>query len=227
MTVNNHGILPVFKEAGSTSFQIVKELRHLTKIQKIGHAGTLDPFASGVMIMLIGSEYTKQSDKFLTANKQYIATVHLGITTDTFDIDGQLVDQNEMIPTHSQVEESIARFQGNTFQIPPMFSAKKINGKKLCDLARKGVYVERAPVPVTMKLQLIAYEYPKIKLIVDCSKGTYIRTLAFDLGKALGTGAHLFELVRTRSGSFQMDECIPQEKIRDPHYDITPHLRKL
>lgn len=222
---NRSGILLIHKEAGSTSFNLVTLLRKITHIEKIGHAGTLDPFATGVMVMLVGSEYTKKSDQFLTNDKQYAATLHLGITTDTYDIDGQITDTNEKKPSLQEVESAIQAFQGEILQIPPMFSAKKIGGKKLYDLARKGIEIERPPVKVTLAIQLINYEYPKLEILVDCSKGTYIRSLAFDIGKALGTGAHLFALTRTKSGPFTLKECIPQSHLTNLAYDISPHLR--
>lgn len=220
------GILLVDKQAGSTSFHLVSLLRKLTRIQKIGHAGTLDPFATGVMVMLIGSEYTKKSDQFLNSNKQYRATLHLGITTDTYDIDGQILEENNSIPTLSQIEQVLSTFQGEIEQIPPMYSAKKIQGKKLYELARKGIEIERPPAKVTLHIQRLRYEYPKLEILVDCSKGTYIRSLAFDIGKALGTGAHLSSLLRTQSGSFSLAECIAEENLKNPHYNITPHLKK-
>lgn len=222
---NNSGILLVRKEAGSTSFRLVSLLRKITRIEKIGHAGTLDPFATGVMVMLIGSEYTKKSDQFLTNDKQYAATLHLGVTTDTYDIDGQITSTNDTIPTLQEVEAAIEAFQGEILQVPPMFSAKKIGGKKLYDLARKGIEIERPPVKVKLAIQLIRYEYPKVEILVDCSKGTYIRSLAFDIGKALGTGAHLSALTRTKSGAFSLEECIPESHLTNLAYDISPHLR--
>ena len=224
--MNDQGILLVDKAAGSTSFQIVSLLRRLTRIETIGHAGTLDPFATGVMVMLIGRAYTKKSDQFLTSDKQYRATLRLGISTDTYDIDGQIVERNDSIPTREQIELSLVSFQGEILQTPPMFSAKKVGGKKLYDLARRGIEIERQPVKVRLAIQLARYEYPELELIVDCSKGTYIRSLAHDLGKVLGTGAHLSGLIRTRSGSFTLEECIPQSALKDPSFDCSPHLRR-
>lgn len=219
------GILLVNKQAGSTSFHLVSLLRRLTRIQKIGHAGTLDPFATGVMVMLIGSEYTKKSDQFLICDKQYRATLHLGITTDTYDIEGQVTQENSFIPTLTQIEQALSQFQGEVQQIPPMFSAKKIQGKKLYELARKGIEIERKPTTVKLNIQYLCYNYPKLEILVDCSKGTYIRSLAYDIGKVLGTGAHLSSLIRTKSGSFYLDECVPEDHLKDPNFEIT-HLLK-
>lgn len=223
---NSEGILLVDKEVGSTSFQIVAQLRRLTRIETIGHAGTLDPFATGVMVMLIGRPYTRKSDQFLTSDKQYRATLKLGISTDTYDLDGQVTSRSDLIPSQHQIELAIASFQGEILQVPPMFSAKKVEGKKLYDLARKGITIERQPVKVRLQIQQIRYEYPELEIVVDCSKGTYIRSLAHDLGQALGCGAHLSALSRTRSGAFTLEECIPQSALKNPSYDITPHLRK-
>lgn len=224
---NNSGILLVDKETTHTSFHLVTLLRRLTKIKKIGHAGTLDPFATGVMVMLIGSEYTQKSSEFLNHDKQYRANLHLGVETDSYDIDGQIVSKNDRIPTLQEVESAILSFQGEIQQIPPMFSAKKIKGQKLYDLARKGIEIERPPVAVKVSIQLLRYEYPQLEILVDCSKGTYIRSLAHDIGKLLGTGAHLSSLTRTKSGPFSLSECIPQSALINPNTDISSYLKRL
>lgn len=135
-----NGILLVNKERGSTSFQIVSLLRKRTGIETIGHAGTLDPFATGVMVMMIGREYTRRSEEFLCKDKQYLAELQLGVATDSYDLDGQITSRSDLIPSEQQVLLASRAFQGEILQTPPMFSAKKINGKKLCDLARKGLW---------------------------------------------------------------------------------------
>lgn len=224
---NNNGILLVDKAAGSTSFHLVGLLRRLTRIEKIGHAGTLDPFATGVMVMLIGREFTQKSDQFLNSDKQYRAKLTLGIATDTYDLEGQVTSRSDLVPTLAQINTAIAPFQGETLQIPPMFSAKKIEGKKLYDLARKGVTIERQPVKVRMEIKLLSYTYPELEIEVTCSKGTYIRSLAHDLGHALGAYAHLSSLMRLRSGSYHLDECLPQAKLKIPQFDIAPFLRRI
>ncbi len=221
------GILLVDKAAGCSSFHLVSLLRRLTKVEKIGHAGTLDPFATGVMVMLIGRDYTKKSDTFLSSDKAYRATLQLGITTDTYDIEGQILSRSDLIPTQEQIETALLQFQGTISQIPPMYSAKKIGGKKLYDLARKGITIERQPVQVTLQIQLVSYRYPFLELDISCSKGTYIRSLAYDLGQTLGCGAHLFELKRTRSGSFHLAECISQEMLKNPQFDVVPFLKTI
>lgn len=170
--------------------------------------------------MLIGREYTKKSDQFLTSDKQYKTTLHLGITTDSFDIDGEVVAKNDIIPTLEQVQNTLARFQGEILQTPPMFSAKKVKGQKLYDLARKGITIDRVPVKVKVQIELLSYNYPYLELLVDCSKGTYIRSLGHDIGQILGCGAHLSSLTRTRSGSFTLAQCIAEENIKNPQFNI-------
>lgn len=225
--MNHKGILLVDKAPGSTSFYLVSLLRRLTRIEKIGHAGTLDPFATGVMVMLIGREFTRKSDQFLTCDKEYRALVQLGLATETYDIEGEITSRSDKIPTLTEIELALAAFQGEIAQIPPMYSAKKVEGKKLYDLARKGVVIERQPVKVQVNIQLIKYAYPFLEIQVQCSKGTYIRSLAHDIGQFLGCGGHLFELTRTRSGAFRLDECIPQAHLKTPDFDISPHLRQI
>ncbi|MBI5273386.1 MAG: tRNA pseudouridine(55) synthase TruB [Chlamydiia bacterium] len=221
----NQGLLLIDKAAGFTSFQIVSLLRRITREKTIGHAGTLDPFATGVMVMLIGREFTKRSNEFLSSDKQYHATVHLGVETSTYDIDGQILGTSPQIPSLAQIEMALAEFQGAIFQTPPMYSAKKVAGQKLYDLARRGITIERAPVQVTLSVQLLDYTYPHLTLLIDCSKGTYIRSLAHDLGKNLGCGAHLSALIRTKSGSFSLDDCVSQHLLTEPAFDITPFMR--
>jgi tRNA pseudouridine55 synthase len=223
---NNSGILLVDKAPSTTSFHLVSLLRRITRIEKIGHAGTLDPFATGVMVMLIGREYTQKSDQFLSSDKQYKATLQLGITTDTYDIDGQVTARSDVVPSLQQIQIALATFQGEILQIPPMFSAKKIGGKKLYDLARRGITIERQPVKVRLDIKFIRYDYPEVEILVDCSKGTYIRSLAHDIGQMLSCGAHLKTLSRTRSGPFTLEECIPQAHLNNPQLDLTPHLRR-
>ncbi len=225
MNNKSNGILLVDKNVGSTSFKLVAILRRLTKIEKIGHSGTLDPFATGLMVMLIGREYTKRSDQFLSADKEYRATVRLGITTDTYDTEGQILSESPLVPTLADIEAALGSFQGEVNQIPPMFSAKKIKGQKLCDLARKGIEIPRAPIKVRLEVKLLSYEYPYLELHVRCSKGTYIRSVAYDLGVLLGTGAHLSRLTRLSSGRFRLEEAISQSLLEQPNYDISPHIR--
>ena len=219
------GILLVDKPQGKTSFSLIRSLRRLTGIKKVGHAGTLDPFATGVMILLLGRDYTRLSDKLLLADKEYIATVHLGVTTDTYDCDGKITASSKKKPTQLQVEKIISQFQGEMDQTPPMYSAKKVKGKPLYKLAREGIEIERKPCKVHVSITILSYDYPDLKLSVSCSKGTYIRSLAHDIGEKLGSGAHLTQLQRTRSGSYTLAECIDGKLLDTEDFDITPHLK--
>lgn len=220
------GILLVNKSVGATSFQIVQDLRRLTRIDKIGHAGTLDPLASGVMVMLIGRAFTKKADTFLLKDKSYLATLTLGSSTDTYDKEGQITERSEIIPTLEDVKKALLAFQGKILQVPPMYSAKKVQGKKLYELARKGVTIERQPVLIELKTTLLSYKYPELEIEVACSKGTYIRSLAHDLGEMLGAKAHLSQLTRTRLGDFSLSECLAQELLKNREFDISSYVRK-
>lgn len=214
------GILLVDKPKGPSSFRLVQTLRKRLGVKKIGHAGTLDPFATGVMVMLIGRRYTRLSDRFLCNDKEYEAEVYLGITTDTYDSEGVIIAQSPLIPTLADIQEALKHFQGEIEQIPPMYSAKKKQGKKLYELARKGQEVERDPVKVTLQTDFISYQYPYLKLRIVCSKGTYIRSVAYDLGIKLGCGAHLSNLRRTRSGKFKIEDCIHEDELHAPSFNL-------
>lgn len=202
------GILLVNKPKGKTSFNVVSAVRRASGVQKVGHAGTLDPLATGVLVLLVGKDFTRLSDSFLLQDKEYIGTLHLGIRTDSYDAEGQTLETSDVVPSLEAILAALTQFQGAVFQTPPMFSAKKVKGKKLYELARKGIEVERAPQQVTLETNLLHYEYPYLSLRISCSKGTYIRSIAEDLGKILGCGAHLCDLTRTRSGSFPISECM-------------------
>ncbi len=221
--VNYEGILLVNKPKGKTSFSLVHELRKIVKVQKIGHAGTLDPFATGVMVMLIGKKYTRMSDQFLHCDKEYEAEVKFGIATDTYDCDGKETFSSDIIPTQEQIEHALKDFQGDIDQIPPMFSAKKRGGKKLCDLAREGKTIERDPIKVNVAAELLSYQYPYLNLRIKCSKGTYVRSIGHDLGIKLGCGAHLSNLTRTRSGTFLLQDCVSGTELKEICY--ASHLK--
>jgi len=188
-------------------------LRKITKVKRIGHAGTLDPFATGVMVMLVGKEYTKMSDKFLNNNKEYKASLHLGYETESYDSEKERIFVSDKIPSLDEINNCIHHFSREIKQTPPMYSAKKINGKKLYELAREGKTVNRPEITVTLNITLIKYEYPHLEIYIKCSKGTYIRSLANDMGKYLTCGAYLNELCRTRSGDFKLEDCIDQKSL--------------
>lgn len=218
---NFQGILLVDKPKGKTAFDLVAVLRRLLGIQKIGHAGTLDPMATGVMVMLIGKKYTSLSNQFIADDKEYLARIHLGIETDTYDAEGQIISSSPQIPSSDEVKNTLKLFQGEIQQIPPMFSAKKVKGRKLYELARKGQTIERSPIQLKVETELLNYDYPSIDLHISCSKGTYVRSIAHDFGQQLGCGAHLIELTRSRSGSYLLSDCFKGEQLYSPHVDLS------
>lgn len=220
------GILLVNKDLQKTSFSIISILRKITREKKIGHGGTLDPFASGVMVIFIGKKYTSKSQEFLEHDKEYMATVSLGNTTDSYDTESPLKFCSDKVPSLNEVEDILKTFQGEVLQTPPMFSAKKIKGKRLYKLARQGITVERAPLKVRINITLVSYNYPLLEINVQCSKGTYIRSLANDIGAALNTGAFLSKLTRTRSGPFDLSQCVDQNLLLTENFNINKWLKK-
>jgi tRNA pseudouridine55 synthase len=220
------GILLVDKEKGRTAFYLVKILRKISGIKKIGHAGILDPFATGVMVMLIGRLYTKISDQFLHDNKEYLATIRLGRATDTFDCDGQITQTSTTITSIQDIETVASEFQGTIDQTPPMFSAKKVVGQKLYLLARKGIEIGRKPVKFNLETTILDHSYPELKIKVACSKGTYIRCIGHEIGEKLGAFGHLINLQRTQSGPYKLKDCIDAKSLADPSFSYIPYLRK-
>lgn len=218
------GIILIDKPLKISSFGVIAALRRLTKVQKIGHCGTLDPLATGLLVCLIGKKYTKMSDSFLGANKSYIAEITLGSSTTTFDAEGQAVETSSYIPTLEELNSAISKFQGTTMQTPPQFCAKKVGGVKACDAARNGKTVTLLPSEVTMSLSLISYNYPQVSLKVDCSKGTYVRSLANDLGSSLKCFGFLSGLRRIQSGSFSIDQAISLEKLKQNPEILSQYL---
>ena len=193
------GILVVDKPQGITSHDVVDKIRRLYQTRRVGHAGTLDPMATGLLIMLVGKA-TKASQYLMSQEKEYLGEATLGVTTDSQDADGEITE-TQPVPAFSETQ-----MLGDQYQTPPMHSAKKIGGKKLYELARKGIEVEREPRFIRINLlELQSWVSPKFTFKVQCTKGTYIRTLAFDLGKKLGPGAHLSMLRRTHSGNLNIE----------------------
>ncbi|WP_201456864.1 tRNA pseudouridine(55) synthase TruB [Chlamydia sp. 17-3921] len=219
------GILLVDKPQGRTSFSLIRALTKLIEEKKVGHAGTLDPFATGVMVILVGRRFTRLSDVLLFEDKEYEAVAHLGTTTDSFDCDGKVVGRSKKIPSLEEVHSAVGYFQGEIQQIPPMFSAKKVQGKKLYEYARQGLSIERKCSTVQVNLQITKYEYPLLHFVVQCSKGTYIRSIAHELGNMLGCGAYLEQLRRLRSGNFSIDQCFDGKLLDYPNFNILPYLR--
>lgn len=224
------GILPVNKPAGITSFFLIPILRKLTGVKKIGHTGTLDPFAIGLMLYLIGPRFTRQSDLYLSQEKEYIARLALGTSTDTHDCEGTILSHTKEIPSPLEIEHSLASFQGWQEQIPPLYSAKKWGGRKFYEYARKGEAPPRTPCRVYMEIQILDDSaLPELLLHVRCSKGTYIRGLARDLGEALGCGAHLTGLQRTRIGTFDLSLAYEGKRLlagESSSSDLLIHLRE-
>ncbi len=203
------GLLNIYKPSGPTSHDLVAWVRRGTRVKKVGHAGTLDPMATGVLVLCLGPA-TRLSEYVMRSPKTYVAQVTFGVETTTYDAEGAVVAQNPRTVRREEVEAALDRFRGTIEQIPPMFSAIKQGGRKLYELARSGEVVERPARMVTITcLDLVAWEPPIGTLIVSCSPGTYIRSLAHDLGQALGVGAHLSALERTASGAFTAESAVP------------------
>lgn len=202
-----HGILNVYKEKGYTSHDVVAKLRGILRQKKIGHTGTLDPDAEGVLPVCLGKA-TKVCDLLTDKDKVYEAVLLLGKTTDTQDVTGSVLKEQDVLCAPEQVREAIMEFVGSYEQIPPMYSALKVNGKKLCDLARAGVEVERKPRNVTIfSIQIQEISLPRVRMEVHCSKGTYIRTLCHDIGEKLGCGGCMESLLRTRVAEFTLSDA--------------------
>lgn len=200
-------IVLINKPQDWTSFDVVNKIRHALKIKKVGHAGTLDPFATGLLIVGVGKG-TKRLNQFTNLDKTYRAVIKFGIETDTYDRTGKLVKETDIGRVdREQVEQELSRMQGEMLQLPPMYSAKKVNGKPLYKLARKGKEIERKPQKVTVyQAKLLDWQPPVLTVELKVSKGTYIRSYAHDLGQALGTGAILQDLERTEIGEFSLAE---------------------
>lgn len=203
-----NGIISIHKEAGFTSHDVVAKMRGICKQKKIGHTGTLDPQATGVLPVCLGSG-TKLCDMLTDKDKEYRAVMLLGVTTDTQDMTGTVLEQKQVQVTYEQVEEACLSFVGEYNQVPPMYSALKVDGKKLYELARAGKEVERKARPVTIhRLEILSVDLPRVEFLVGCSKGTYIRTLCTDIGEKLGCGGCMERLTRTRVGGFTLEKSI-------------------
>lgn len=207
-------IIAIWKPKGPTSHDIISALRKITGVRRIGHAGTLDPLAEGVLVVGIGREATKQLSVNVAHEKEYLATVRLGTTSTTDDAEGEKTEiKIEQNPSRQDIEALLPRFTGTITQTPPPYSAIKLNGKKAYELARKGKEVALAPRTVFIKkIKVISYRWPQLILKVRTGPGVYIRALARDIGKALGTGAYLEALERTRVGDFDKQKAMTLEK---------------
>ncbi|MPW25830.1 tRNA pseudouridine(55) synthase TruB [Alkalibaculum sp. M08DMB] len=203
-----NGILNIYKPSGMTSHDVVNKVRRALNTKKVGHTGTLDPIAEGILPLCIGSA-TKVSQFIVEKDKEYIAEVFLGVKTDSYDKTGHIVAENDLVVTKNQFNKILDLFIGDIEQVPPIYSAIKVKGKKLYEYARSNKPVEIKPRKVTIySIDLLEYKYPIAKIKVSCAKGTYIRSLCNDIGEKLGTYGHMTSLIRTKSGPFHMENCI-------------------
>ena len=208
-----NGIVIIDKPQNWTSQDVAARLRRVFQTKRIGHGGTLDPMATGVLPVFVGRG-TRGVEFFEHAEKTYETVLKLGITTDTEDIWGNVLTQSPVSVTEEQIDRVLSQFRGEILQVPPMYSALKVNGQKLCDLARKGQQVQRQPRPITIhQLTLLERGKNTLRLQVRCSKGTYIRTLCKDIGEALGCGGCMQQLRRTSAGEYTIDEAVPLETL--------------
>jgi tRNA pseudouridine55 synthase len=238
------GVLLIDKPVGLSSNDALTKVKRIVNAKKAGHTGTLDPFATGLLPLCFG-EATKFSQDLLEADKSYLATVHLGITTTTGDTEGEVLETRDVDVTTEQVEAALAHFRGPILQVPPMYSALKRDGKALYEYAREGVTLEREARPVTIhELELVAIAAPFLTIRVTCSKGTYVRVLGEDIGAALGCGAHLSALRRVQVGSLTTANMVTLEELQAhadplsllapvdallssfPQVELTPELAK-
>ena len=224
------GILNVLKPAGKTSFAVVSLVRRWSGERRVGHAGTLDPEATGVLVVCLG-QATRIVEYLAGSGKSYRAEIELGVTTDTYDGVGKVVDRRDpSAVTREQVRQVLHSFHGTVAQVPPMHSALHHKGKRLYQLAREGIEVEREPRQVEFsRIELLAWQPPAVTIEVDCSGGTYIRSLAQDIGTALGCGAHLKKLVRLKSQPFHIDDAVPLAVLKEAfdHGDWQGHLHSM
>lgn len=213
------GVLIIDKHSGITSHGIIGKIRRLYNIKRVGHTGTLDPMATGVLPVLVGRA-AKASDYIMAEDKTYITEIFLGITTDTEDITGKILSQSETIPSAERVLQVCSAFVGEINQIPPMYSALKVNGKKLVDLARGGIEIERSSRKIKIySIDCEAVDVCTYKMTVKCSKGTYIRTLCADIGTQLGCGAVMKSLRRIQTGMFGISQSVTIDSLEKMTFD--------
>ena len=218
------GVVVVNKPAGITSHDVVSRVRRIFNMRRVGHAGTLDPLATGVLVLLLGQS-TKLFDCFVAFDKAYNATLRLGVKTTTADIMGQVTDQKpyEHI-TQNQIEQVLNQFVGDLQQIPPMVSAVKFQGQRLYKLAREGKEVQRVPRKIHIsQINLLNFHSPDVKFYMECSKGTYVRKLAEDVGEVLGCGACIAQIERTKVGPFIIEDAVKLEDLNEGHVRHWPN----
>lgn len=209
------GILVVDKPSGLTSHDVVDAARRLTGVRRIGHTGTLDPMATGVLVLLVGPA-TRLAQFAMKGPKEYQASIRLGVSTTTYDAEGEVTSEGSVNVDVDLLRQTLATFHGEIMQIPPMYSAIRVNGRRLYEAARRGEYVERKPRRVTIEeIEILKWDPPNLALRIRCSPGTYIRSLAHDLGELLGCGAHLTALRRTVSGPFTLDHSHTLDELEE------------
>ena len=209
-----NGIINIHKEAGFTSHDVVAKMRGICGQKKIGHTGTLDPMATGVLPVCLGSG-TKLCDMLTDKDKEYVTELLLGQTTDTQDVTGQVLSEKPVTVSEEEVRDAVMSFVGDYEQVPPMYSALKVNGKKLYELAREGKEVERKARPVRIiEIEIMEMQLPVVKMRVACSKGTYIRTLCADIGEKLGCGGTMKSLIRTRVSEFTLANAVTLNELQ-------------
>ena len=228
--MEKQGFLYIDKPIGVTSHDVIHTLRTIIapeaktsrerlRLAKVGHAGTLDPFASGLMIIGVGKEYTKRMSEWLKKDKEYVATLKLGYTSTTGDPEGDIVEYSKRQVSREVLDSVLKNFQGEIEQIPPIYSALRVNGKRAYELARKGKEVKLQPRKVKVhELQVVEYSYPKLEIRCYVSSGTYIRTLAEDIGRALGCGAYLTSLRRTKIDIIDIEDAIVLDQINEDNW---------
>ncbi len=211
------GVVLVDKPVGPTSFRMVQQVRRAMGIKKVGHAGTLDPFASGLLVICVSRPATRIISQLMEGEKEYLGVLRLGLETDTQDSEGEIVERHPVPELdRAKIEACLEQFRGPQLQQPPQYSALKHKGKPLYYYARKGIAVEKEPRQITIfSLEFVEYSEECLHIRVVCSKGTYVRTLATDIGRALGCGAYLQELRRTRSGPFHVKDAIDGSLLAD------------
>ena len=208
-------IINMYKPVGLTSFGVVKAVRGIVKEKKVGHGGTLDPFADGVLIIGTGAD-TKRLSHVTMMDKSYVAKLKLGMTTDTLDVEGKIIIKSNppKIP-FDELIKILKDFEGHTYQIPPMYSAKKVNGRRLYNLARKNITIDRDPIKIYIsKIDLIDYQGDEVTFSVTCSKGTYVRVLGSDIAKKAGTHGYLISLQRISVGNYEIKDSISIDTLR-------------
>ncbi len=210
-------IIGINKPKGPTSHDIIYQVRRITKVKRVGHAGTLDPAAAGVLVVAIGREFTKQLGEIVKHDKEYLAEVTLGATSSTDDGEGTIVSSAScLVPSEQEILKTRSKFVGEIEQVPPAFSAIKMGGKKAYELARKGKEVVMAPRNVVVhSIEVVKYDWPKLTIKVHCGKGVYIRSLARDIGQALGVGGYMSALERTRVGDYTLEKSYTLEQLKE------------